>query len=239
MKTKVLEELKPKAASLGFNDEELTTASENIAGGLKEDATTEEIAAAVDAAIPYLKLSQSAANRSIERFKTQFEKDHPTKTKEQEEAERKAKEEAERKKKEEEERLAKQEPEYFKKYREAMEKRFDALEKENERLKSEKQDSDFRKRAVTGLEGVDEDFYQMLLDSRKFKDNDDVDAFVADVKSKWEKLNEKFGKKPLASMRPPKTGTPAADQPSQEVKDRIERRKAQKKASPIRGLESK
>ena len=239
MKTKVLEDLKPKAASLGFNDEELSSASENIAGTLKEDATNEEIAAAVDAALPYLKLSQSAANRSIERFKTQFEKDHPTKTKEQEEAERKAKEEAERKEKEEKERLSKQEPEYFKKYREDMEKRFTALEDENKKLKAEKQETEFRERAVAGLEDVDEDFYQMLLGSKKFKDNDDVDAFVAEVKSKWEKLNEKFGKKPLASMRPPKTGTPAADQPSEDVKARIERRKAQKKASPIRGLESK
>lgn len=238
MKTKVLEVLKPKVASFGFNDDELATASESIAGGLKEEATPEEIAAAVDAALPYLKLSQSAANRSFERLKAQFEKEHPKKTPEQEEAERKAKEEAERKKKEEEEKRLKEEPEWFKKYREDSEKRIEELEKANKRLESEKTEAGFRKAAVAALNEVDETYYSLLLKSTKFEKQEDVDNFVNEVKEGWKAMNEKFKLDSLTRTRPPKTGTPPADKPSAEVQARIERRKnAPSVSAPIRGLE--
>ena len=238
MKTKVLEVLKPKAASFGFNEDELASASENIAGTLKEEATAEEIAAAVDAALPYLKLSQSAANRSIERFKTQFEKEHPTKTKEQEEAERKAKEEAERQRKEEEAKRQKEEPEWFKKYREDSEKRIKELEDANSRLAAEKTDSDFRKAAISALEGVDESYYALMLKSTKFAKQEDVDNFVAEVKAGWEAMSKKLKIGSLSHIKPPMGGSNPSDKPSAEVQARIERRKnSQKTTSPIRGLE--
>lgn len=240
MKTKVLEALKPKAASFGFNEEELASASENIAGTLKEEATAEEIAAAIDAALPYLKLSQSAANRSIERFKTQFEKEHPTKTKEQEEAERKAKEEAERKAKEEAEKRAKEEPEWFKAYKEASEKRIKELEEANSKMAEEKTDADFRKAVVSALEGVDESYYALMLKNVKFAKQEDVDNFVKDVKEGWEAMSKKLKIGSLSHVRPPMGGSSPKDKPSADVQARIERRKkAQTNTSPLRGIELK
>ena len=242
---KVLDALKPKAASFGFNEEELKQASETIAGLYPNEATDEEITKAVDTYIPILKLSQSAANRSIERFKTQFEKDHPkpTKTPEQEEAERKAKEEAERLKKEEEEKRKKareEEPEWFKQYREASEKRIKELEEANSRMKSEQTDADFKKKAVAALEGVDESYYGLLLKQRKFEKQEDVDNFVTEVKEGWETLSKRLKLDSLTALRPPKSGTPTADKPSKDVQERIERRKkTQTTSAAIRGLEPK
>ena len=65
MKTKVLQTLKPKVASLGFTKEELESVVETISGTLQEDASEEQINAQVDAVIPYLKLSQSAVTRIV------------------------------------------------------------------------------------------------------------------------------------------------------------------------------
>ena len=65
MKTKVLQALKPKVASLGFTKEELESVVGSISGTLEEDATEEQINAQIDAVIPYLKLSQSAVTRIV------------------------------------------------------------------------------------------------------------------------------------------------------------------------------
>lgn len=239
----VLDALKPKAASFGFSEEELREASEKIAELHPEEATAEQVATVVDNHLPFLKISQSAANRSFERLKAQFEKDHPKKTPEEEAAEKKAKEEAERKRKEEEEARKKaleNEPEWFKKYREDSEKRIKELEDSNKRLASEKADADFRKKAVEALEGVDESYYGLLLKGQKFDKQEDVDNFVKEVKEGWEAMSKKLKINNLSSVKPPRGGTAAGDQPSQDVQDRIKRRKAAgAAASPIRGIETK
>lgn len=240
----VLDALKPKAASYGFSEEELREASENIAKLHPEEATQEEVDKVVDNHLPFLKLSQSAANRSYERLKAQFEKDHPTKTKEEEEAERKAKEEAARKAKEEEERrkeAEKKEPEWFKQYKADQEKRISELESENKRLVSERTDSTLREKAIAALEGVDESYYGLMLKGKKFEKQDDVDSFVAEVKEGWEAMSKKLKIGSLTSVRPPKTGTPTGDnKPSEAVNARIERRKkAGQPGASIRGLEPK
>ena len=166
----VLDALKPKAASYGFSEEELREASETIAGLHPEEANEEEVAKVVDNHLPFLKLSQSAANRSFERMKAQFEKENPKpkKTTEQEEAERKAKEESERKEREEKEKRDKEMPEWAKAQFAAYEKRIKAMEDENVALKAEKTASDFRKAATEALEGVDESYYSLALESAKF-----------------------------------------------------------------------
>ena len=246
----VLDALKPKAASYGFSEEELREASENIAKLHPEEATKEEVEKVVDNHLPFLKLSQSAANRSYERLKAQFEKDHPTKTEEEKEAERKAKEEAERKAKEEEERrkeAEKKEPDWFKQYKADEEKknsererRISELEAENKRLVSERTDSTLREKAIAALEGVDESYYGLMLKGRKFEKQEDVDAFVAEVKEGWETMSKKLKIGSLTSVRPPKTGTPGGDKPSEAVNARIERRKkAGQPGASIRGLEPK
>ncbi|MDD4010286.1 MAG: hypothetical protein PHQ67_10870 [Fermentimonas sp.] len=65
MKTKVLQAMKPKVASLGFTKEEIESVVDSISETLQEDATEEQINAQIDAVIPYLKLSQSAVTRIV------------------------------------------------------------------------------------------------------------------------------------------------------------------------------
>ena len=65
MKTKVLQAMKPKVASLGFTKEEIESVVDSISETLEEDATEEQINAQIDAVIPYLKLSQSAVTRIV------------------------------------------------------------------------------------------------------------------------------------------------------------------------------
>ena len=48
----VIQKLKPKAASLGFNDKELEAVASHIKVTLPENATEEQIDAAIDAALP-------------------------------------------------------------------------------------------------------------------------------------------------------------------------------------------
>lgn len=66
---RVLVRLKPKVASLGFSRIELEGVAGRIDGNLKEDATEEDIDAAIDAVLPYLELAQSSANRIINKAK--------------------------------------------------------------------------------------------------------------------------------------------------------------------------
>lgn len=65
LKEKVLATLKPKAASLGFTAEELASVVDALSQNLEEDATEEQLGVAVDNALPFLKLSQSAATRIV------------------------------------------------------------------------------------------------------------------------------------------------------------------------------
>lgn len=66
---RVLVKLKPKVASLGFSRLELEGVAARIDGNLKEDATEEDIDAAIDAVLPYLELAQASANRIINKAK--------------------------------------------------------------------------------------------------------------------------------------------------------------------------
>lgn len=65
MKKNILARLKPKAASLGFNKQELEGAAAVIAGNFnsEEEATDEAIDAQIDAVLPFLKLGQQHATR--------------------------------------------------------------------------------------------------------------------------------------------------------------------------------
>lgn len=108
--TKLVSEiLKPKAASLGFNKEELESVAETLGNNLNLDESIsdeeakEAVTKSVDAYFPLLQISQKNANRII--------------TKSKEDAEREAKEKEERYAKERDERLAKEKAE-----REAKEK---------------------------------------------------------------------------------------------------------------------
>ena len=65
MKEKILQALKLKAASLGFNSTELENVATQIATTIQEDATEEQINAQVDAVIPFLQVSQQAYTRIV------------------------------------------------------------------------------------------------------------------------------------------------------------------------------
>ena len=129
-KTKlVLELLKTKASSLGFNKEELEGAAVAIAGnlGVDDDATDEALNAAAEKAVaayfPILELSQKNANRIITKNKEEREKaEAEAKKKAEDEAARKAAEEAAAKKKAEEEAAAKKAEEERKAAEEAARK---------------------------------------------------------------------------------------------------------------------
>lgn len=80
MKKKVLQALKPKAASLGFIEKELEWVANQIAETMQEDATDEQIDTQIDAVIPYLKVAQSAVTRIVNASKekpTQKEEPKP------------------------------------------------------------------------------------------------------------------------------------------------------------------
>ena len=143
----VLELLKTKASSLGFNKEELEGAAATIAGnlGVSEEATDEELNAAAEKAVavylPILELSQKNANRIIQKNKEDREKaEAEAKRKAEEEAaakaeeERKKAEEAERKKAEEEERKKAEEEGLKKFYESSWAKK---MKEENEKLAKE------------------------------------------------------------------------------------------------------
>lgn len=72
---KVQSVLKTKASSFGFTKKELESVAESISDNLtlEDDATEEEvneaIESAVNSAIPFLKISQSASNRVIQAYK--------------------------------------------------------------------------------------------------------------------------------------------------------------------------
>ena len=73
MKTKVLQKLKPKAASLGFNEKELDGVADKLVGNLADDATDDLIEAEIDKILPYLQVSQTFATRVINAAKPKTE----------------------------------------------------------------------------------------------------------------------------------------------------------------------
>jgi hypothetical protein len=80
--TKVLNALKPKVKAYGFRRKELESAAATIADNLDlaDDASEEDVASAIDeaidAAIPFFKLAQKSANRSIKKFKDEWKANH-------------------------------------------------------------------------------------------------------------------------------------------------------------------
>lgn len=231
MKTKVFERLKPKAASYGFNEEELKGVSDYIAGILQPDATDETIDQEIERVVPLLKLSQSASHRAIENFKTQFAKEHPNNnpptppTPPAPPAPETPKTEPETV------------PDWFKKYQQTKDEETATLKAQLEQMRAEKANEAFSARALAGLKDVDSNYYELLLKGRTFKDEAEVDTFVNDVKAGWDKLVQARGIQVQTGVTPPGGGGPAPTTPSDDVKARIAEREKQVITSPIRGLE--
>ena len=75
MKKKILSVLKPRIQELGFNKKEVESIAAKIADNLNlesdatEDEINESISREIESVIPFLQFSQSAANRTIQAYK--------------------------------------------------------------------------------------------------------------------------------------------------------------------------
>lgn len=171
-KTKlVLDLLKPKASSLGFSKEELEGVATNIANNLvvdddaADDVLSEAVTKAVDAAMPFLELSQKNANRIIQKNKEEREKAEAEAKKAAAEARKKAEEEAAKKAKEEEERKRAEEEGLQKFYESGWAKNMKA---ENEKLaKQLKAQQEAAQKAQEEFNSFREEFKAMKAERTK------------------------------------------------------------------------
>lgn len=188
----VLQRLKPKVASLGFSKEELDTVANQIKATLPEDATEEQIDAAIDAAIPILKVTQSAVNRIVNAKK----EEEPTKapkgsTKEPEKGGSNSKNDDE-------------EPAWFKAYREEQEEWKRGIELANV---SKTRRSIFEEKLKDLPEkhraSILKDFDRL---STTFKDDDDFNAYISEKETEISELNQELANMGLSKMKKPGSG---------------------------------
>lgn len=231
-KEKVMAVLEPKAQPFGFNSEELQSVGDRIVETLPEGATEEQIAQVVESYIPILKLAQSASNRSFQKLKTQFEKEHQTPQAPQKVTEpEKSKETKAEKPKED------GEPEWFKSYRESMEQKLKEQEDKIASMKLEKTSDSLMSKAKELLKGVDKNFYSLMLEGKTFTTEEEMTSFVGKIKTGWETLKKERDIKELVQVTPPKASHVAPEKPSKAITDRIEKRKKAKISSAISGFE--
>lgn len=227
MKNKVFTRLESKAKPYGFSKDELMTVCESIANGFssEEEATDEAIDARIEAYLPILKLSQSAAHRSYERMKAKFEEENkpkPTPTPEPPKP-------AEQKPQEDEA------PAWFKAFQQSYEQDKKATEEKFATMATEKANEGFMARAHAGLKDIDPKFYRDLK-SRTFSSNDEVDAYVAEVNEDWTSFCAEKNIKAMADVTPPGGGVKPV-KPNENVMARVEARKAEETKSAIKGLD--
>ena len=206
LKELILKELKLKAKSFGFNEKELESVAAVCANNLTVTEETEESErdAAInkiidETAIPFLKASQSAANRAIEAYK----KAHPSTDIKKPEAE----EVEEGKKKPGEE--ADEMPAWAK----ALQDKISALEKENGELRTQRVSTGRKERLQelvkdTGRFG--ENFLKNF-DRMTFKDDADFDEYLASVKTEVDGYKQDLANHGLESL-----GNPPAPDKSKE-----------------------
>lgn len=235
-KTKlVLELLKTKASSLGFNKEELEGAANTIASnlGVDDDATDEALNAAADKAvavyIPILELSQKNANRIIQKNKEEREKaeaeakrraEEEAAAARAEEAARKAAEEASfqrtngyddlaKQLKEQSESLKKREAEYKKQFEQldAFRKELDLMKAERVKATRESRLDELVKDAGVYGKRIKENYGLMT-----FKTDEDFDKFLDGVQDDIKAFNQERADKGLDKIRVPGVGGSKEDE---------------------------
>jgi len=238
-KEKVMAVLEPKAQPFGFSSEELQSVGDKIAEILPEGATDEQIAQSVESYIPFLKLAQSASNRSFERMKAQFEKEHKETPKPKKQTDSQKPDEKQDDPTKDNKPSGDEEPAWFKSYREKMEQKQNELEERISSMRLEKTSEGLMAKALEQLKahGVDKNFYSLMLEDKTFEKEEEATAFVTKIKASWDTLKRERDIKDLVNVAPPKPSHPAPDKPSQAVRDRIEKRKKAKVSSAIQGLE--
>ena len=199
----VIQILKPKAVALGFSKEELETVANQIKATLPADATEAQIDAAVEAAIPYLKVSQTAVNRIVNASK---EKPNPPAPSGSSEPEAKG---GNPKNPEEE-------PAWFKSYRETQDQRMGQMEQVNisktriaaysEKIK------DLPEKHQTALL---KDFSRVV---GTFKDDNDFNSYLTEKEADIQSLNQELADMGLKKMKKPGSGCEPAGEEDAFVK---------------------
>lgn len=193
MKTKVLQALKPKVASLGFTKEELEGVATQLAENIQEDATEEQIAEKVDSVIPYLKLSQSAVTRIVNAKKKdekQPKAPEVSKTTETEEG---------------------ADPE------DKFEKLLKVIEAQNAKIDAlvNKDVTETRRSLYASklkeLPEVEQKSRLRLFDRMTFKDNDDFEQFISETEEETAELVKEFSKREVSAMGKPLRGGKGSD----------------------------
>ncbi len=231
MKNKVMTRLEPKARPYGFSKEELMTVCESIANGFssEEEATEEAIDARIDAYLPILKLSQSAAHRAYERMKAKFEEENkPKPTPPTPPQEPKPQDPP----KPSEEEM----PSWFKSFQEKYESDRKATEDKFDAMTKAKANEGFMAKAKAGLKDVDPKFYSRDLNGRTFNTDDEVDTYVSGVVEDWTAFCSERNIKAMADVHPP-VGNEKPTKPNDGVLARAEARKAEETKSAIKGLD--
>lgn len=188
MKTKVIERLKPKAASLGFTKKELEGVTDIIVRNLQEDASDESVDEEIDKALQFLEISQSMANRVINA--------NITKTKQPKGEENTSPDNATQQN---------DEPDWFRKYREQQEQRLQQLE--NAKI-SESRRERFEK-SLTGLLPKQKEDRLKDFDRMAFKDEEDFLNYLEDKSAMVSEINQELANEGLSKMSAPPAGTSA------------------------------
>ena len=188
MKTKVLQTLKPKVASLGFTKEELESVVDSISETLQEDATEEQINAQVDAVIPYLKISQSAVTRIVNaKKKEETQPKAPVASTTPKEAERGKK-------------------------RKIIEKLFKVIEEQNQKidaLVNKEVKTSRREIYISKLKDLPEAVQKSKLkdfDRMSFADQEDFEAFIEETEKDIPVIVQGLADKELSEMGKPFLG---------------------------------
>jgi len=209
MKAKVLQLLKPKTASLGFTTEELEGAAETIAKTLKDDATDEQITTAVEAALPYLQMSQKAVTRIVNAEKAKSQK-------EKEESEKKAKEEAEKAAKEKGAGGGTdEEPAWFKSFREQQDAKFAAIDSERVSVKRLAEFEDIIKNLSEKQKASELSSFKRLVST--FKDDDEFNSYMEEKKTSIGEIEQENANVGLGGLSKPGGGSgKSGDKPASE-----------------------
>lgn len=200
MKTKVLARMKPKTASLGFNEKELEGVAATLAGNLKEDATEEQIDAEIEKILPLLKVSQSAVNRIVNAEKEKLIP--PTPAPAPAAGTNPVPQQGANNQQTQTPPAGEGEPAWFKAYREEQERKYreltEAKTKETRRVTFEAMLKDLRPKQK---EAMLKDF-----DRISFKDDADFEAYKAEKQVSIDEIVQELANEGLSKLTPPQGG---------------------------------
>jgi hypothetical protein len=193
MKKRIFSRLKTKAASLGFNTEELKGVAAVIADNLdSEEATDEDIDAQIDAVLPLLKVGQQQAQRIAKATKPV-----PAESGDDDDTDASATDKSPKKTDDKND----GEPEWFRKYREQQESRFAALEADKTASARQAKLESMLKDTGKFGERTLKNFARM-----KFDKDADFDDFLSDVESDLEELKQEEGDENISTVTKPPGG---------------------------------